>query len=140
MSGNQTREGIIQTAAALRYELGGQLHDSTVEALYAEAGAIAGRSVIEHGRPRRPNFQRRLDMLLTSRLTGFPMMFLLLAVVFWLTITGANIPSQFLSSLLLDTLHPVLSNAGKAIDGFLSVVPGAEKKSCQESTEYPQGR
>ena len=117
MSGNQTREGIIQTAAALRYELGGQLHDSTVEALYAEAGAIAGRSVIEHGRPRRPNFQRRLDMLLTSRLTGFPMMFLLLAVVFWLTITGANIPSQFLSSLLLDTLHPVLSNAGKAI-GF----------------------
>lgn len=40
---------------------------------------------------------RKLDKLLTSPLTGFPIMLLLLLAVFWLTIAGANIPSQLLS-------------------------------------------
>lgn len=40
---------------------------------------------------------RRLDKLLTSRATGIPVMLLLLGVVFWLTIVGANVPSRMLS-------------------------------------------
>ncbi len=40
---------------------------------------------------------RKLDKILTSRLTGYPVMILLLAMVFWLTITGANYPSQLLA-------------------------------------------
>ncbi len=40
---------------------------------------------------------RMLDRLLTSRATGFPAMILLLVLIFWLTITGANYPSQLLS-------------------------------------------
>ncbi|MFA9379899.1 MAG: ferrous iron transport protein B [Acetanaerobacterium sp.] len=40
---------------------------------------------------------RKLDRILTSKWTGFPIMILLLAVVFWLTITGANYPSQVIS-------------------------------------------
>ena len=40
---------------------------------------------------------RQLDRLLTSRTTGIPMMLLLLAGVFWLTIQGANYPSQLLA-------------------------------------------
>ncbi len=40
---------------------------------------------------------RKLDRLLTSPLTGFPIMLLLLLLVFWLTIAGANVPSQLLS-------------------------------------------
>ncbi|WP_333645904.1 ferrous iron transporter B [Lacrimispora sp.] len=43
---------------------------------------------------------RRLDRLFTSKLTGFPIMFLILLGVFWLTITGANYPSGILSSAL----------------------------------------
>lgn len=43
---------------------------------------------------------RKLDRLFTSRLTGYPVMLLLLAFVFWLTIIGANYPSQLLSALL----------------------------------------
>lgn len=43
---------------------------------------------------------RRLDRLFTSKLTGFPIMFLVLLVIFWITITGANYPSKALSSLL----------------------------------------
>jgi len=40
---------------------------------------------------------RRLDRLFTSRRTGYPIMILLLCVIFWLTISGANIPSQWLA-------------------------------------------
>lgn len=43
---------------------------------------------------------RKIDRILTSRFTGYPVMLLLLAVVFWLTITGANYPSQILSNAL----------------------------------------
>ncbi len=43
---------------------------------------------------------RRLDRLFTSRLTGIPIMLLLLFLVFWLTIAGANLPSQWLQNRL----------------------------------------
>jgi len=42
---------------------------------------------------------RALDRLFTSRLTGFPIMLLLLLGIFWLTIEGANLPSAWLSGL-----------------------------------------
>ncbi len=44
--------------------------------------------------------ERRLDRILTSRMTGFPIMLLGLLFIFWLTIAGANYPSAYLSSLL----------------------------------------
>lgn len=40
---------------------------------------------------------RKIDRILTSKWTGIPIMIALLAVIFWITISGANIPSQFLS-------------------------------------------
>ena len=40
---------------------------------------------------------RRLDKLFTSRLTGFPIMLLILLAIFWITITGANVPSGLLA-------------------------------------------
>ncbi|NLC67876.1 MAG: ferrous iron transporter B, partial [Clostridiaceae bacterium] len=43
---------------------------------------------------------RNIDSILTSRIFGIPVMLGLLALVFWLTITGANIPSELLASLL----------------------------------------
>lgn len=42
-------------------------------------------------------YDRKLDRILTSKLTGIPIMLVLLCMVFWLTITGANYPSQLLS-------------------------------------------
>lgn len=42
---------------------------------------------------------RRLDRLLTSRKTGFPAMLALLAVIFWITLVGANGLSDALMSL-----------------------------------------
>lgn len=43
-------------------------------------------------------FDRRADKILTSKLTGIPVMIMLFAVIFWLTVSGANIPSAILSS------------------------------------------
>ncbi len=46
------------------------------------------------------DFDKQLDVLLTSRLTGIPLMFLLLCGIFWLTLVGANYPSQALAVFL----------------------------------------
>ena len=43
---------------------------------------------------------RRLDRILTGKATGIPIMLALLAGVLWLTIAGANVPSQLLSQAL----------------------------------------
>ena len=39
---------------------------------------------------------RKIDKILTSKKFGIPIMILFLGVIFWLTIIGANYPSQFL--------------------------------------------
>ena len=41
---------------------------------------------------------KKIDKFLTSKLTGFPIMLLFFALIFWITITGANYPSQMLSN------------------------------------------
>ena len=43
---------------------------------------------------------RRLDRILTSRRTGIPFMLALLCAVLWLTVAGANIPSDLLAAAL----------------------------------------
>ena len=43
---------------------------------------------------------RKIDKFLTGRLTGYPVMILLLAIVFWITISGANVISDALSKAL----------------------------------------
>ena len=41
---------------------------------------------------------KKIDKFLTSKLTGIPIMLLFFALIFWITITGANYPSQILSN------------------------------------------
>lgn len=43
---------------------------------------------------------RKLDKVLTGRVIGYPVMIALLFLVFWITITGANYPSELLSDFL----------------------------------------
>ncbi|WP_294515345.1 FeoB small GTPase domain-containing protein [uncultured Intestinimonas sp.] len=44
-----------------------------------------------------PKWGRKLDRLLTGRFTSVPAMLALLALVFWITIAGAQVPSDLLS-------------------------------------------
>lgn len=50
---------------------------------------------------------RILDRILTSRVTGIPTMLLLLGVVFWITMKGANLPSAWLSKVLFSLEEPL---------------------------------
>lgn len=43
---------------------------------------------------------RRIDKVLMGRWTAYPLMFVLLVLIFWITIVGANYPSQLLADLL----------------------------------------
>lgn len=83
------------------YDLNGgkpdQVRDSVVGVLYDHSAAIAGAVVVDPNQQRK-SFDERLDDILTSRLLGFPAMLILLAVVLWLTVAGANVPSEALST------------------------------------------
>ena len=46
------------------------------------------------------NKDKKIDDIITSKVLGIPIMLSLLGLVFWLTIQGANIPSQILSNIL----------------------------------------
>ncbi len=101
---------ILTMANNLRWELGENFHDHLMETIYANATAIAERSVTTTTEKPKFSFDRALDRIVTSPLLGFPIMFLVLAVVFWITIEGANAPSSLLSNLLIDNLHPALKS------------------------------
>src|SRR3989338_4818568 len=103
---SKQREELLHQAASMRWDAGERLHDDALAALYREAERISGRAVQTPAGEVRFNFDRTLDRLLTSRVFGFPLMFLMLAVVFWITIAGANMPSAVLASILVDTAHP----------------------------------
>ena len=109
------RESIILTANALRWEVGENLHDSLMETIYNDAAAISGKAVIKSGEKPSFDFDRTIDKLVTSRWLGFPIMFLVLAVVFWITIVGANVPSSLIASLLINNVQPVLKGFALSI-------------------------
>lgn len=101
-------ENIIKYADDLRWELGENFHDHIIESIYKDAGSIALKVVTHKDEDKNYKFDQWLDKLVTNRWTGFPIMFLLLAIVFWITVQGANVPSAMLANLLVDTLHPAL--------------------------------
>jgi ferrous iron transport protein B len=102
------REEILQQANKFRWEIGENLHDSILESIYTNAAGIADKVVTRIGDKPKFDWDRWIDKLVTGRWTGFPIMFALLAIVFWLTISGANVPSAILANVLVDWLHPFL--------------------------------
>ncbi len=50
---------------------------------------------------------RKIDKWLTGKTFGFPLMFLLLMGIFWITLEGANYPSAWLSKLLFGLEAPL---------------------------------
>jgi ferrous iron transport protein B len=107
---NINRESIIATANNMRWEVGENLHDTLMESIYENATEISRKAVVYPDKKPAFSFDRTLDKILTSKYLGFPIMFLILGVIFWVTIEGANIPSGIIASLLVDTLHPMFKN------------------------------
>jgi ferrous iron transport protein B len=90
---------ILARADELRLKLGDDFRDQMVGSLYQESQRIAGRAVQAKGKAKW-DLDQRIDRLVTSPIFGLPLMLLLLSLVFWLTIVGANYPSQLLASML----------------------------------------
>ncbi|WP_165360849.1 ferrous iron transporter B [Candidatus Chloroploca sp. Khr17] len=109
------QEQLLNAAAALRRDLGPDLHDRVSEAIYTEATQIANRTISTDSRQAAFRLDRTVDQLVTSRLWGFPLMLLLLMAVFWATIAGANVPSRMLADLLLGTVYNALHAGAAAI-------------------------
>ena len=107
-------EQIIARANELRWKLPQDFHDRSVEIIYAESARIAGRNVEQKGKTYRLTWERRLDTLLTNRWTGMPIMGFMVAIVLWLIIEGANVPSGWLATILLDHGHPLLKQLAEA--------------------------
>lgn len=90
------------------------LKDIIVSSIVSCAEKICDATVI-YTHEKYSAFDRRLDRLLTGRAVGYPVMLLLLALIFWLTVTGANYPSQLLSDMLFaieDKLHELFRAIG----------------------------
>ena len=69
-----------------------------VTAIYNQTRQIADQVVKRHGAEY--DLEQKIDRVVTSKLFGYPLMLALLSLIFWLTISGANYPSQLLSNLL----------------------------------------
>lgn len=63
--------------------------------------------ILVETRPHKRDFQALADRIALGRKTGIPIMLLLLLLVFWITIVGANYPSALLSDALF-SLQDVL--------------------------------
>ncbi len=73
------------------------LHDEVVTTLIKKANEIYEKCVrVEDQQYTKKD--RKIDKLLTSKITGIPIMLLMLFIIFWLTITGANYPSELIAS------------------------------------------
>ena len=115
MTAETTTRDILESAEKLRWQVGQNFHEELMEDIYTDASRIAGRAVTRPGEKPRFDLDRTIDRLVTSRVWGFPLMIALFAAVFWITITGANIPSAILADLLLDKVYNLLITISETI-------------------------
>jgi ferrous iron transport protein B len=87
---------ILAKAETLRNNLSSGFRDEIVKSLYAEAETIARRAV-KTQKDRKYDLDQKIDRLVTSPITGLPIMLALLALIIWLTVEGANVPSQLIA-------------------------------------------
>ncbi|MGN1058792.1 MAG: FeoB small GTPase domain-containing protein, partial [Clostridia bacterium] len=106
------QEGIAEALGRVRAQLeengldAVSLRDAIVSDVYKTAEAVCAKAVRCEDTAYNER-QLAIDRLLTNKVTGIPVMILLLLLVLWITISGANYPSALLSKLLFglqDTL------------------------------------
>ncbi len=118
-------ENIISLSNDLRWQIGDDFHDHLAEGIYADASEIVNSAVQTDHQKKQFRLDSKIDKIVTSKIWGFPIMFLILGLILWITIIGANYPSSILADLFLEKIHPALksfaSNIGMPwwLDGFL---------------------
>lgn len=84
------------------------LRNNIVTAILKKSSSIT-QTCVKYQNKNYAERDRKLDKILTSKLTGIPIMIFMFAIIFWITIVGANYPSKFLSSLLFSFQTNILA-------------------------------
>ena len=106
---------VLDAVESLKQKLPDDYHDKLVERTFSEAEKIAEKAIVKSGRKKRFNRDLFLDKIFMSPFLGYPVMFLLFALMFWITIAGANIPSAILFDVLVGKIHPFLKEGAEAL-------------------------
>jgi ferrous iron transport protein B len=109
------QRSLLDQVTSERWGLSPDFQDSLTASIYDQAHRIAAETSLRGAKRIKFDFDRNLDRILTSRWLGFPAMLLLLMVVFWITVAGANVPSALIANLLIDTIHPALKSFGTSV-------------------------
>lgn len=90
-----------------------------------EAFAAKAQSIVEQvvfAPEEKEDMTLKIDRALTNPLVGFPIMTLMVLIIFWITVQGANYPSDILSKWLFKLEQPLY-------DGIAAL--GASKEFCE---------
>ena len=114
---------ILTKAESLRGTLSTSFRDEIVKSLYSEAENIARRAV-KTAKEKKYDFDQKVDRIITSPILGLPIMLILLGLIIWLTVSGANILSTAIANLLFgigDSGRALFNQVGMPwwITGFL---------------------
>lgn len=92
----------VEEARAYLTEQGirGDVLEDKIVTARTQAAADICRDVVRYEQESYDAWDRKLDRWFTGRVTAYPVMLLLLAFIFWLTIIGSNYPSSALSVAL----------------------------------------
>ena len=111
----EEQKHLLHIAQKYHQLLGDNYRNDLVEAIYAQASALTNASVSTDLSARSFRIDRAIDRIVTHKFWGFPIMFLLLAIVLWITITGANYPSELLSDFFVGWLYPLLKSGAETL-------------------------
>ncbi len=99
MADNFDPANVLIKAEQLRNSLSPAFRDDIVQSIYSEAEQIAKRSVRSTSQ-KSVDFDQRVDQIVTSPIFGLPIMLSLLALIIWITVSGANVVSAWISNIL----------------------------------------
>ncbi|HHY46341.1 MAG TPA: ferrous iron transport protein B [Firmicutes bacterium] len=96
--------------------------DRIVSAIYNRAESIT-RKVVRAGNAKGRDLGSLVDDILTSRIFGYPAMLALFGALLWITISGANVPSELLARVLFALQDRLMDMAARLqIPGWLQGV------------------
>jgi len=90
---------VLAKAESLRNSLSTSFRDEIVKSLYSQAETIAKRAV-KMASEKKYDLDQKVDKLITSPYTGLPIMLILLTLIIWLTVSGANVMSNAIANVL----------------------------------------
>lgn len=105
---------IIFISESIREQYGSEFRDRIVKSIYNRADEVA-KKVVKNNSEKKKDVDKKIDDILTSKTFGIPLMLLLLAIVFWITLVGANYPSELIGKFLFwiqDNLTDLFMNMG----------------------------